>query len=274
MKKIFLTLTVTLLAILAASDQNMPALLIPTDAQSMSMAASTLALEPSAKLDAEAFWGKWAPSTFDDMMAGLDARIKLGGKFALTLDGTLFRDRPYDVTTAEGKVKGSFTPSEMIIGIGGDFKAAEFLSVELKAKMFSSTLSEDVKSSAFGADLIVRYLGKGFNLAAGVCNIGTSSMPMMAKVGGCYGVAGFTATAEADYLFSGALMAGLGLQYSIKDIVTLRAGYHYGDAEKALPSFVSAGLGVKLSGVKLDFAYVLANSNIAGSLMLGLGYSF
>ena len=284
MKKIFLTITIMVAALSAASAQSMSALLIPTDARSMSMAASTVALEPSAKLDAEAFWGKWAPKSADDMMAGLDAWYKVSDKFALSVDGTYFKDRPYDVTTAEGKITGTFTPNEMLFGIGGDFFASEALSIELKAKMFMSTLASDLKGNAFGADLVVRYHAGCFNVAAGARNLGTPikygsskssyAMPMMATLGGSYANSGFTAAVEADYLFSGALMAGLGLEYCVKDIVSIRAGYHYGDAQKALPSFASLGLGAKFAGVKLNFAYMLASENIGGSLLLGLGYSF
>ena len=77
-----------------------------------------------------------------------------------------------------------------------------------------------------------------------------------------------------DYLFSGALMAGLGLEYCIVDIVSVRAGYHYGDAAKALPSFASVGLGVKFAGVHLDAAFLLASKTLGNTLMIGLGYSF
>lgn len=284
MKKIFVILTILVASASAASAQSMSALLIPSDARSMSMAASTVALEPASKLDAEAFFGRWAPKAADNLMAGLDAWFKVSDKFALIVDGTYFNDQPYDVTSAEGRISGTFTPNEMYFGIGGNFLAGDFLSVELKAKMFMSTLSPDLKGSAFGADLILRYHGNGFNVAAGACNLGTPikygsskdsyPMPMMAKVGGSYTNSGFTAAAEVDYLFSGALMAGLGLEYCIQDMVSVRAGYHYGDAAKALPSFASLGLGGQFAGVKINLAYLLANQNIGGSLLVGLGYSF
>lgn len=284
MKKFFATLTILAAAISAASAQSMSALLIPTDAKSMSMAASTIALEPSGTLDAEAFFGKWAPKAADNIMAGLDAWYKVSDKFALSLEGTYFKDPAYDVTSSEGRVSGTFAPNEMLFGIGGNFKAADFLSVELKAKMFMSTIAPELKGNAFGADLIVRYHGEGFNVAAGACNLGTPikygsskdsyPMPMLAKLGGSYTNSGFTAAAELDYLFSGALMAGLGLEYDIQNIVSVRAGYHYGDAEKALPSFASLGLGARFAGVKLNLAYMLANRNIGGSFMFGLGYAF
>lgn len=284
MKKL-ISLMIVLASVSGTSfAQSMSALLIPTDARSMSMAASTVALEPSSGLDVEAFAGKWAPKTADNTIAGLDAWISVSDRFALILDGTYFKDSPYEVSTAQGQVTGSFTPGELLLALGGNFKAADCISVELKARLFSSSLAPDIKGSAFGADLIARYHGRGFNVAAGACNLGSSirygsgsvsyPMPMMAKLGGSYSYSGFTAAAEVDCLFSGALMAGLGLEYSVKDIVFLRAGYHYGDEGDALPSFASLGLGAQFSGVKLNLSYMLANANIGGSLLVGLGYSF
>lgn len=284
MKKIIAALIAGIYAFCALQAQNMSALLIPTDARTMSMAASTIALEPSGKLDAEAFFGKWAPKSANNMMAGLDAWFKVAEKFSLLIEGACFKDKAYDLTSAEGMVTGTFAPYEMLFALGGIFRTTDYISVELKAKLFMSTLSPDIKGNAFGADLLVRYHGNGFNIAAGACNLGTPikydgsktsySMPMLAKLGGSYSISGFTAAAELDYIFNGAMMAGLGLEYSIKDIAFVRAGYHYGDEAKALPSFASLGAGAQFRGVKLNFAYMLANRNIGGSLLVGVGYAF
>lgn len=284
MKKFITTIVLAFAVVAAGRSQSMSALLIPTDAKSMAQAASSVAFEPLDTLDAEVFFGKWAPKAAGNIMAGLDVWYRVNSKFALSLEGTYFKEKPYEVTSPVGLVSGSFAPNEMIFSLGGVFNAAEYLSIELKAKVFNSKLSPDLSGSAFGADIILRYHGQGFNVAAGACNLGTPikygsgkdsyPMPMLAKVGGNYTNSGFTASAEFDYLFTGAVMAGLGLEYDIQNIVSVRAGYHYGDAEKAMPSFASLGLGARFSGVKLDLAYLLANPNIGGSFLLGLGYSF
>lgn len=268
-------------AVMPAMAQSMPALLIPTDAKSLSMGGAVVALEPQAELDIDALFGIWAPSTADNTVAGLDVRYKVSDKFAFIVDGSLFKDKPYEITNAEGKITGSFAPSEMLFGLGGRFGLTDVVSVEAKAKMFMSSLGADLKGSAFGADVIVRYHADGLNVAAGAANLGTPikfgnksyPMPMMAKAGASYTVSGFTASAEADYLFSGALMAGLGVEYCYDEIVFLRAGFHYGDAAKALPTFASVGAGFKFSGFKLNVAYVTANPNIGNSVMFTLGYS-
>ena len=98
--------------------------------------------------------------------------------------------------------------------------------------------------------------------------------PGIVRGGGAYSVAGLTASVEVDYLFSGALMAGLGLEYGIADIVFVRGGFHYGDAAKAIPTHASLGLGVKYAGVHLDFAFLTASKTLGNSLLLELGYSF
>ncbi len=79
---------------------------------------------------------------------------------------------------------------------------------------------------------------------------------------------------DADYYLSGDITAASGAEYSFKNFIFLRAGYHYGSKDKGLPSFASAGLGVKFAGVQLNAAYLLASETLGGSLMIGLGYSF
>lgn len=281
MKRIIVSLFAAIAAVMPVMAQSMPALLIPTDARSLAMGGAVVALESEADLDADALFGMWAPATADNIIAGLDARYKVSDKFALEIQGSMFKDKPYEVSNSEGKITGTFAPSDMLFGLGGCLGVSDAISVELKAKMFMSTLGADLKGNAFGADLIVRYHADGLNVAAGAANLGTPikfgnksyPMPMMAKAGASYSVSGITASAEVDYLFSGALMAGLGAEYCYDDMVFLRAGFHYGDAAKALPTFASVGAGFKFSGIRLNVAYITANPNIGNSVMLSLGYT-
>ena len=70
------------------------------------------------------------------------------------------------------------------------------------------------------------------------------------------------------------MMLGIGLEYCIQDIVSLRGGFHYGDPAKAIPTFVSLGLGAQFAGVHLDIAFLTASQTLGNTLMFGLGYSF
>lgn len=60
----------------------------------------------------------------------------------------------------------------------------------------------------------------------------------------------------------------------VSGIAFLRAGYHYGTQDKGLPSFASAGLGLKFAGVELNAAYLFASEALGGTMTFGLGYSF
>ena len=83
-----------------------------------------------------------------------------------------------------------------------------------------------------------------------------------------------TLVLEADYLFNGGMMAGLGAEYCIADIAFLRAGYHYGDPANALASYASLGLGEVFSGFSIDLAFLTASETLGNTFMMGLGYSF
>ena len=84
----------------------------------------------------------------------------------------------------------------------------------------------------------------------------------------------YTKTIGNSFKVSGAVMLNAGAEYCFADILFARAGFHYGDAAKAVPTFISAGLGAKYAGVQLDAAYIFASPTIGNSLMLTLGYAF
>ena len=69
-------------------------------------------------------------------------------------------------------------------------------------------------------------------------------------------------------------MASAGAEYSILDIVDIRAGYHYGQNGTVLPTFASVGLGFEFFGVNLDAAYLISAGAMKNTFSVGLGYSF
>ncbi|MBR6457114.1 MAG: PorV/PorQ family protein [Bacteroidales bacterium] len=281
MKKIFASVVLVLFAA-AVYAQGGSALLIPSDARALAMGVS--ALQPGAStLDANVFYGMWAPQTVDNTVLGADAFFRLNDRLAFSVEGRSLKDKPYTVTNAKGVAEGEFTPSDMIVGLGASYFINEQLSVGLKARMLSSSIAPDIKGSAMCFDLRAGYATELFNAGLSLRNVGSQidygaggyALPAYAALDGTVSpVDGLTAAFDAGYLFSGALMAGLGVEYTVLDMVSLRAGYHYGDAAKALPSYASAGLGVQFAGLKLDAAYLLASDALGSTLFLSLGYAF
>ena len=78
---------------------------------------------------------------------------------------------------------------------------------------------------------------------------------------------------DAEYAFYGAFSAAFGAEYGFNDMIFARAGYRYG-GNSVLPSFASVGAGVKVAGIKMNVAYLLANDLIGNTLSISLGYSF
>ena len=295
MKRFFLltVLSVCLPVLCSAQAVNM---LIPSDARTAGFAAAGAALDADAFVSARNVsaaalsersgsfglaYDKWAPSSSSIGIVGFGGYYKFG-KLAVALDGRYLNEKPYDIISNVSKVIGTYKPKDMMAGLGLAYGVSETLSIGFAGRFFSSDIAEKVKGSAFCADVNATFRKDGLAAMAGVSNLGSKinyggssyALPALAKAGAAYSISGFTASAEADYLFSGAFMAGLGLEYCFADIASLRAGYHYGDAAKALPSFASLGLGLQYSGFSLDFAFLTASETLGNTVLFGLGYSF
>lgn len=68
------------------------------------------------------------------------------------------------------------------------------------------------------------------------------------------------------------LMLGAGLEYTYNKMVSLRAGYEYGDRNL---SHFTMGTGFKYGGLRLNGAYMLKTANAGSSYCtIGLGYDF
>ena len=68
------------------------------------------------------------------------------------------------------------------------------------------------------------------------------------------------------------LMLGAGLEYTYNKMVSLRAGYEYGDRNL---SHFTMGAGFKYGGLCLNGAYMLKTANAGSSYCtIGLGYDF
>ncbi len=297
MKKTVLTIVISAAAFVAASAQSMPSLIVPTDPVAASVAGSGIAREATAFAVADnasamafaqkrfalsAAYGMWAPKTADSKHINVGSFFRIGQRVMAGVAGSYLADRPTDITNYNGTVTGSFTPNDIIARAGVSFLLTDALSIGISGKFIRSSIASDMSGTAFGGDVSLSYRRGALSAAAAVCNLGSSisygsesySMPAYARAGAAYSVAGLTLSAEADYLFEGAFSAAAGAEYGIADIAFLRAGYHYGAKDKGLPSFASAGLGVKFAGVELNAAYLLASETLGGTLLLGLGYSF
>ena len=240
------------------------------------------AAQGGPRMDVAVGYARWQPRAAGVNLLSAAGYYRVADKLAVGLQFKQFGYPEYTVVSADGRARDAFAPVEMAVGTGLAYRLGGGFSAGLAFRFVRSSLAEDARASAFGADLSLKYEKDAFQAGLAVCHVGSPvnygeskyPLPGIVRAGAAYSVAGLTAGFEVDYLFAGALMAGLGLEYGIADIVFLRGGFHYGDAAKAIPTYASLGLGLKYAGVHLDFAFLTASKTLGNTLMLGLGYSF
>lgn len=280
--------------------QSLPSLLVPTDAGVLGQANTSLAGKAGAfaadvnlskavfspeTLSAGVSYGLWAPKTANDKVLGVGAFYKLE-KLAFGLSVKNFTMQPYTPTSANGSVSQTedpYTPKEFSIGLGAAFLLGDAFSLGVTARLASSALGNDAKGVAVGLDLSASYVKNAFSASLALCNLGPSvkygensyAQPMLVKAGASYEfLQGLRAQAQADVLFSGGFMGGIGAEYGWRDLLFARAGFHFGSGRQATATYASAGLGVHVVGICLDAAYVFMGENLRNTLLVTVGYSF
>ncbi len=236
-------------------------------------------------VDVAAVYSRWAPGSTNTLSSNIGggASVRLGKGFALSAGVFSQTHSAQDF----GSEYGSFTPRDLVIAFGAGASFGDYVSLGVSARLVQQSLMEDYKLSSTAITAMVQFHLNGFNVAAGVANLGSgvtsakgnvSKLPSSARLAASYelpvGPGTLAAALDADYYFSGKLGVSAGVHYGFKDLVFVRAGYRYATAGAAFPSHLALGLGVKWKGVGLDVSYLTANAQIGNSLCAGLSYRF
>ncbi len=276
------------------------------DTRAMGLAGASLAIDAQAfalynnpaamalsenKLAAGASFGMWQPDASDNTLIGASGFGKIGKNLGIGLAGRYFTHQPYNISSSQGALTGSYTPKEYAVDMGAAYRITEGLSLGVNARFIQSTIAESYQDNAFAADIALMYQIKNFSLAAAVTNLGNKMnfgyddypLPSLIKAGAAYNLRiaemhRVSFSVEGDYHLTGdkGIMGGIGVEYAFKNIAFVRAGYHLGDELKVIPSYASVGLGIQFLGISLNAAYLLAqkDSPLANSLSVGLGWAF
>lgn len=246
----------------------------------------------SAKtMDVAASYQMWSPKTFRNSFINAGASYKIGGQLLVSAGMTMGSNPEYDMYDENGESAGTFKPKDMGVGLGVAYKLVDILAVGANFKYASSTLAQGHGYNAVAADLmLMAKLPVGFKAAAGVRSLGSSvkaadgtSFALPSSVAAGVGFEAkslkhkIDADVDFDYYLKDGVAASVGAYYSYDDMVTVRAGYHYG-GKTVVPSFLSAGIGAGYSGVRLDISYVMFTGDVTdfikNTITFGLGYSF
>jgi hypothetical protein len=239
---------------------------------------------------AGASYSSWLPSTLENSMIGGSGYFRTGERSAISFGYSNVSYADIELSDQYGNRDGFFTPSEYFAGVGFSYLLGDNLSAAVNVKYVSSDLGGESAANAFAGDATLFYMKENLSLGLVVANIGSSldygngaySLPANAKFGAGLeqslsekGI--LLLTASAGMIFEGSsFMAGAGAEYTYDNLFSLRVGAHYGDKEKSLPSYLSAGAGLNIQGLELNFAYVVGQSDspVNNSFNIGLGYNF
>ncbi len=230
----------------------------------------------------------WSPDGVKSTNINVGGAVRTGNRFGFCIGGAYQTGEEYSSTTETGETGGTFRPKELILNGGAGFRILDNLAVGANVRYASQRLSGDDSYSAVAGDIFLTYRLSELSLTAGVSSLGASvksesgdsfSLPASATVGADWSRTfldrhGVRVAADADYFFSGNFTVAAGVQYSFKEMVFVRGGYHFGTKEAVLPSFATVGLGVRLFGVSLDAAYLVGNDALGGTMTIGIGYRF
>ena len=292
MKKIFFTtILFAVLGINAAAQEMgaaMPFVSIDrnpaTSAMAGTQATSALfnpAAVPFSNGDVVFSFQNWTPGK--EKHFNLLAALPCSKSFGLYAIGAYQAGQAYTIYTDAGKAKGSFTPSDILAGLGMGIAFSEHLSMGIKGAFVMQALAEDAKYNAFYADAFLLYHSAKVNASAGISAIGSKvksgdaayTLPTVIKAGADYTpIEGLKLALDADYYLSLGFAASIGAEYAYKDMIFARAGYHIGTGKTPIPSHLGLGAGFKWKGIHLDVSFLTASQTLGNTLNIGLGYSF
>lgn len=243
-------------------------------------------------LDVAAGWTQWgwsdAGMTF--LSAGGNALIK--GNLGVCAGVSYGLEKEYTNYNSGGLATGSYRPRNLEARVGVSYRILDFLSIGATLGYLGQKLAPDSSYGAFvanvsamtrfdfGGNSCLKAMFEGGSLGTPVRSAGGNGFRLpsflRAEAGYCF-LAGEKHRLEVlggcSYYFAGSVSASAGVSYGFDSILFLRGGYCFGGSSP-VPSYASAGIGVKFFGVSLDVAYLFASKVLQNSLGVALGYSF
>lgn len=242
-----------------------------------------------SKMEIGASYGQWQPNTSDNSTVAVGAFGRITDFLAVTAAYRNFTHKSYTIMDENGINKGKFTPEEYSAGVGLAFKILPILSAGANVNYLSSKIGVGEKADAVTFDICAKAVLEDLSVGLTASNLGSKisyndgakySLPSTVKLGAAYSLAindehNVTPMAQIGSLIDDFnFFAEAGAEYSYKDFAFVRAGYHYGDEKKYIPSFFSLGLGVRFFGFGLNAAYQLGSSNVNNSFLIALSWGF
>lgn len=248
-----------------------------------------------SKLALQVDYNLWQPSSSMSNAIALGGFMKIKKQFGVTFALQTNIGKRYSVSVDPGVIVAYHTPIDLRVGAGFSWSPVRSLSVGVGLNYALSVPSpaNDVYKNTFvtlAADVqVIWHFEDILNISLSGNNLGipvslsdgtSSPIPMNAKLGvgteQSFGKHKIAAAVEGGLFFaaSTSLFAGAGAEYTFANLLSVRAGYHFGDGNEGVPSFTSVGIGLKFIGITLDASYNIASNAMANTFCAGLGFRF
>ncbi len=211
--------------------------------------------------------------------------------FAMSAD-TYIDGRAYTVYDDNGTENGTCLPYNARFSFGTAYAFGRGFSAGIVANGIYSVIHPEYNAFAVSADVYAGYNSRYASAVLAVTNLGTpvryyggapaSHMPVLIKAGvNIRPAKGLQTGIEGNYMLNNSSwMFNAGAQYTIMEIATVRAGYHYGTAASGgagaavLPSYASAGIGFRLRGLCIEASYLFASPVLDDTISVALSCRF
>ena len=195
----------------------------------------------------------------------------LGGTMALGTNYVSMGD--FDGRDESGNPTETFQASDLGISVGFAGRLGRFL-LGLSGGMIRSTIAGNTQSAFLVTLGGLVEISQGFWVGAVAQNLGTKlgedPLPLILKAGLALELGSFSLAADIGKSQDTDLYYCVGIESWIGNVVALRAGYRTG--RDVGPGW-TAGLGFKMGGFGLDYAYV-PYSNLGNTHRISLGIDF
>lgn len=228
-----------------------------------------------------------ALNSFDNKNLNLDFGLPVHwiGQGGLALSVINLMGADMTINYLDGTAETLTSQNDYVLTAGYGQQLTSALAVGVSFKAFYSRLLEEYEAMAFGADIGVQYQLQdlpGLRIGMALQNMGTpivyessgDPMPTLLRLGAAYRLPlaanhGLTVIGDVLMYNDDTPKEHLGLEYGWNHMLFLRAGYKVG---YEFDSF-TAGAGIDLDGLKLDYAFVL-KSTVESVHRFSLGYAF
>lgn len=200
------------------------------------------------------------------------APIDKDSSFGLSL--ALFDAGSMEVNYFDGSSTIKKAQTEYLFGIYYARKITKDMDAGIGCKILYSTLAEDYKAYAFAFDAGIKYfMFEDIIIAASILNIGPAikyinegdALPLTGYIGAAYPVK-FSKTdvlnisADAQINLTDKTKVSAGVEYIYDNLISVRAGYRFGQDIGSITAGVGARYNIENAGViGFDYAYIYGN---------------